>query len=123
MMLNQVVIVGRINDEPLMGKLQDGTSFCKIDLVVQRPYKNEEGVYLSDIIPVMLYSHLCDNVTKYCHKGDLTSIKGRIEIENNDIVLKAEKVTFLSSAGGHNNEDSDTDRSKNEEKLTEYNNQ
>ena len=108
MMLNQVVIVGRIKDKPLTGKLQDGTSFCQIDLVVQRPYKNEEGVYLDDIIPIMLYGYLCDNVAKYCDKGELTGIKARIEMEDNNIILKAEKITFLAPAKEHNNEDSNT---------------
>lgn len=44
---------------------------------------------------------MCDTVKKYCKKGDLLGIKGRIQTkqeENKNIIeIVAERVTFLSS--------------------------
>ena len=94
-MLNQVVLVGRITDEVK-------TEIIKI--AVPRPYKNSEGAYDTDFIPVVLIGGILDNAKEYCRKGDMIGVRGRIESKEDELVIIAEKVTFLSSNKGDNNE-------------------
>lgn len=95
-MLNQLVIVGRIVEEPK--EIENG---CIITLAVPRSYKNEDGEYDTDLIDCVLWKSMADNVREYCKKGDLVGVKGRIQTrfdEDKKITETiAEKVTFLSS--------------------------
>ena len=89
-MLNQVVIVGRLVEQPT------GDS---ITLVCPRSYKNEEGIYETDFITCRVWKGISDNVKDYLKKGDIVGIKGRVQVSDT-IEIIAEKVTFLSSKSG-----------------------
>jgi len=96
-MLNNVVIVGRINNDPA-GMCDDKQrKFTNIELIVPRAFKNEKGEFDSDKIPVTLYDGIAQSVTDYVHKGDLVGIKGRLQNTDGKLIVIAEKVTFLSS--------------------------
>ena len=104
-MLNQIVLVGRLIADVKKEKIEDKT-FAKINLAVNRNYKNSEGVYETDVIDVDLWNGVADGTAEYCKKGDLIGIKGRIETAYYEFedgtkitrpVIKAEKVTFLSA--------------------------
>lgn len=86
-MLNQVVLVGRIitieNNNVMIN--------------VPRNYKNEEGIYENDIFKINVIDNIFKNVKEYCMKGDLIGIRGRIESQENTIIIKAEKITFLNT--------------------------
>ena len=86
-MLNQVVVVGRINS---MGN-------GELVIAVPRSFKNENGEYDTDYIEARLSSAIDNNVSTYCEVGDLVGIKGRLESDANRMFVIAEKVTFLSS--------------------------
>ena len=90
-MLNQVVIVGKIKE---FVKINED---CQIKVLVQRPFKNEDGEYGSDLIPVMCHKTLADNVAQYCTEDDIIGVKGRIENIDGKIIVIADKITFLSS--------------------------
>lgn len=94
-MSNMFCLVGRIVDDPTLEK-DEKRSVIKI--AVSRSFKNEEGIYETDFIPVVMWNGIAENVIKYCRKGDLIGIKGRIErLSNEEITLVADKVSFLSS--------------------------
>ena len=95
-MLNQIVIVGRLNKDPEIIK-EDEKNMCNIELIVQRAYKNEKGEYETDKVPVTLYQGIADNTAEYCHKGDIIGVKGRIQVINDKLNIVAEKITFLAS--------------------------
>jgi single-strand DNA-binding protein len=100
-MLNQAVLVGRlVNGGEKVER--DGKSYTKITIATQRSYRNEDAIYETDFIDVILWGPIADNTLEYCKKGDLIGIKGRIQTEGNstgekDMQLVADKVTFLSS--------------------------
>lgn len=98
-MLNQIVLVGRITKTPEMIENQDGSKFAIINLAVPRTFKNENGEYETDFINCTLWTGIAENACKYCKKGDVVGIKGRIQNLNNTAQLQliAEKVSFLSS--------------------------
>lgn len=100
-MLNQVILVGRLVQDPEIKELENGIRTSYITLAVSRSYKNSDGIYETDFIPVRLYKGIAENTTEYCKKGDVIGVKGRIqtkqEKDKNIIEIVAEKVTFLSS--------------------------
>ena len=102
-MSNQVILIGRIVNEP---KIDSDTKNCEITIAINRAFKNEDGIYETDFIPVTLKGTIATNVVEYCKKGDLVGVKGRLQTntyENEDgekkriIEVIADKVTFLSS--------------------------
>lgn len=89
-MLNQIVLVGRLVNI-------ESDEETRITLATPRSFKNSEGEYETDYIPVNIYGGIAKNVEEYCTKGDLVGIKGRVQAKDNGVEIVAEKVTFLSS--------------------------
>lgn len=100
-MLNQVIIVGRLTQNPEIKELENEKKVCTITLAVSRAYKNADGIYETDFIKCVLWNVIAENMCEYCKKGDLVGVKGRLETKKNDeryeLQIIAEKVTFLSS--------------------------
>ena len=101
-MLNQIILVGRLVNDPTIEELESGKKVSNITLAVQRCYKNTEGMYDTDFIDCTLWTGIAENTCEYCKKGDVIGVKGRIQtrvIEDDKKVMEvvAEKVTFLSS--------------------------
>ena len=105
-MLNQVVLVGRLTEDPTLINTVNGKKVSSITLAVQRTFKNQDGIYEADFIRCTLWNAVAASTSEYCHKGDIVGIKGRIQTSNykdesgntiytTDVI--AEKVTFLSS--------------------------
>ena len=100
-MLNQVILVGRLVQDPEIKELENGSRLCYINLAVPRSWKNADGIYEADFIPCLLYKGIAEKTTEYCNKGDIVGVKGRIQTRKEDnkniTEVVAEKVTFLSS--------------------------
>ena len=88
-MLNQVAMVGKLVKEPKKEELL---------LLVPRNYKNEDGLYDEDIF--VINHKMTSIVEQNIHEGDLVGVKGKLETENNEIKIKAEKITFLKTKRG-----------------------
>lgn len=95
-MINSLMLIGRMTKD-VETKEKDGKEYAEIVIAVNRSFKNADGIYETDFIPVILWNGIANNVKKYCRKGDLMGIKGRIETREDKIVVIAEKVSFLSS--------------------------
>lgn len=92
-MLNQAILVGRVGS---FEELNEKTAL--MDLVITRSYKNEKTKeYDIDTVKVEINGNLKANTLEYVVKGDLVGIKGRLENQDNEIIVIAEKVTFLST--------------------------
>ena len=97
-MLNNIVLVGRLVNEPTIEEMEDGKKVTTIKLAVNRNFKNVDGIYETDFIPCILWNSVAATTTEYCHIGDVIGVKGRIQSnEDKSIVVVAERVTFLSS--------------------------
>lgn len=103
-MLNNVIIVGRLTDTPILERSENNKKICTIIIATPRSFKNDNGEYETDLIPVQLVGNLAETTNEYCMKGDLIGIKGRLaRLQYNDMQIIAEKVTFLSSNNNINN--------------------
>ena len=84
--MNTIVLVGRI------------TSFegNEVTMSVNRNYKNEDGIYMSDSIPVRLSANIGEKMKEFCKIGDVIGVKGRLE-NRGGVVVMADKVSFISA--------------------------
>lgn len=105
-MLNQVVLVGRLVRDPELLDTENNKKMSKITLAIPRSFKNIEGEYETDFINCILWDSIAKSTVKYCKKGEIIGVKGRIqsrvvedEKEKNKYYIDviAERVTFLSS--------------------------
>ena len=105
-MINQVIITGRIANDPEVIVGENNKKRTYITLAVPRAYKNMEGQYDTDFIRCTLWNGIAETTCEYCKKSDLVGVKGRIQTRNVEfedetkkqfVEVIAEKVTFLSS--------------------------
>lgn len=105
-MLNQVVLVGRLTDNPIVEETSNGKKYTAINIAVQRNFKNANGIYETDFIRCVLWNGMASNTKEYCQTGDIVGIKGRLQnrsFENDEKEVKyiteviAERITFLSN--------------------------
>ena len=95
-MMNKTVLVGRVVD--IISLERDGESTCvKLQVAVNRSYKNNEGEYETDIIPVVLFNDIAKNTMEYVKKGDLVGAGGRLECTNEGVHVRCDKITYLAS--------------------------
>lgn len=91
--MNFVTLVGRIAETPH----KENNNWVIAKLAIVRPFKNSEGMYDTDFIPVRLYNYIGTATLEYCRLGDIIGVKGRIESNNDKLIIIADKVTFLST--------------------------
>lgn len=77
-MLNKVVMVGRLAQEPELKKTPNGKSVVSTSLAVQRDYK-ENGEKKADFFPIVVWGKSADNFHSWLKKGQLISVSGRLQ--------------------------------------------
>ena len=104
--MNNVVIVGRLTEDPKVNEVNNGKSVTSVLLAVNRNFKNADGIYETDFIKCILWNNVAASTCEYCHVGDVVGIKGRLQSSKYDdqngvthyvTEVVAEKVTFLST--------------------------
>ncbi|MDT2044893.1 single-stranded DNA-binding protein [Priestia flexa] len=104
-MINEVVLVGRLTRAPELKYTSEGIPFSHITVAVNRNFRNQEGEVDADFVSITLWRKNAENMTKYCDKGSIIGVVGRVQtrtFENNlhqrayvtEII--AEYVRFLS---------------------------
>lgn len=105
-MVNNVVLVGRLTDNPTVSSIENGKQVTTINVAVTRNFKNSDGVYETDFIRCVLWNGIASNTSEYCKSGDVIGIKGRLQTSSYEdenqkkhyiTEVVAERVTFLSS--------------------------
>ncbi len=105
-MYNYIFLVGRLVRDVEVHKTSSEKSVSTITLAVNKPFKNTNGNYDVDFVPITLWDQICDITNEYCKKGDMVAIKGRVQmkkevlannVNSNQIEIIAERVIFISS--------------------------
>lgn len=97
-MLNQVILVGRLSHDLELKDTKENAKELDIVLAILRSFKNSDGVYETDFINCKVYGNMVDSTLEYCQKGDIIGLKGHLQIIDNNMLVVADKVTFLSSS-------------------------
>lgn len=103
-MINQVTLVGRLTRDPELKRIADGRAVTNVTLAVNRHYRNQQGEVEADFVQCSLWNKTAENTSRYCRKGSLIGITGKIQTrsyENNEgtrvyvTEVLAESVRFL----------------------------
>ena len=112
-MINNVTLTGRITKDLEKKETGKGTSVVNFSLAVDRRFKNSNGNREADFIGIQAWGMTADLLCKYCGKGSLIGVEGRIQTrnyENNQgqrvyvTEVVAENVTFLDSKKNNNDQ-------------------
>lgn len=97
-MLNQFILIGRISSDLEKKELKNNRKcVVKLKLSIPRSYKNNKGLYDTDVIECKLSGDMAKTCYNYYKKGDIVGVKGMLESKGNKINVIANKITFLSS--------------------------
>ena len=122
-MTNIVLLVGRVAREPETRSTNGGTDITTLSVVTDRParnkdgktYKDEKGFTVKDaeFHRVTCFNGTAKNVARFCTKGQMVSVKGRIHYSQWDDAqgnkrygceILADEVDFLSKGRDSANE-------------------
>ena len=95
-MLNQIILIGRLTDDPELNYTNSGTPVANFTLAVKRNSgdneensNNQQGV---DFIPVVAWERRAEVVAEYLSKGRLIAVSGRLKLEKNE----TEEFTYIN---------------------------
>ena len=77
--MNQVGLVGRITKDPTLRQLSERRNQTSFSIAINRPFKNSQGMVDADFIYCVANGKLAEHIVKYCGKGSLIGINGRIQ--------------------------------------------
>lgn len=80
--INKSIIIGRLTRDPELRHMQNGVAVTNFTVAVQRSFKNSQGEYEADFIPVVVWRAQAENCAKYLAKGRLVGVAGRIQTRN-----------------------------------------
>lgn len=120
--MNKVSLTGRMVADPELKQVgDDNVSLLRVTIAVRRNFKNSDGEYDADFIPVVFWRNNAEFVSNYGAKGRMIGVTGRLETrkyeddkytdEDGNAVLRymteviADDVEFLDKR--QDNDDSD----------------
>lgn len=93
-MINLVTVVGLLKEADL--------EKCIRYIEIEREYKNENGVFVHDKIPLMYWTRDAKNRLFSFKEDSIVIIKGRLEKEVDLIYILVEAITFLHANSNKN---------------------
>ena len=103
--MNRTILVGRLTADPELRTTPNGIATTRITVAVNR-LPNANGERVADFINVVVWRRQAENVAKFCTKGSLVGVEGRIQSRSYDsqdgtrryvTEVIADNITFLGS--------------------------
>ena len=82
-MINRVVMVGRMTRDPELRRTGSGNAVTSFTLALNRNYNSADGQQ-ADYIPCVVWNKVAENVERYCSKGSLVGVEGRLRSRSYD---------------------------------------
>lgn len=110
--INRVVLVGRLTKDPEMKYTQSGIAVTRFTLAVNRTFTNQQGEREADFINCVAWRKQAENVANFLKKGSLTGVDGRIQTSSFDgqdgkrvfmTEVVADSVQFLEPRNANQN--------------------
>lgn len=79
-MLNRALLVGRLTRDPELRRTGGGKAVTSFSLAVERNFKSDDQE--ADFINCVCWGKIAENTERYCSKGSLVSVDGRIQTRN-----------------------------------------
>jgi len=77
-MLNQVTIVGKITEDLKLKEARNGSLYAVAKLIVNKNFKNANGVYEKDLVDVSLWGSIAENTVKHAGAGSIINVFDRL---------------------------------------------
>lgn len=90
--MNQMALIGRIVREVELKSTGDGKCVLNNTLAVQKRFKSESGPQ-ADFIPFTVWGKTAELMHKYCQKGHLVGLTGRIQ--SRSYLNRANETVFV----------------------------
>lgn len=81
-MINRVVLVGRLTQDPVARKSQSGTTFVNFTIAVNRRFAGQNQEQQTDFINCVVFGKPAEFMEQYIKKGYLIGVEGRIQTRN-----------------------------------------
>ncbi len=96
--LNEVRLIGRLTRDPELRAIPSGTSITSLSLATSRKYKGQDGVLREDttFVDITCWGKTAELVAKYCKKGRLIFVGGRLKFETWEDKTTQQKRSKLS---------------------------
>jgi single-strand DNA-binding protein len=107
LVLNRIVLIGRLTQDPELRYTASGTGVCTFTLAVDRQRPNQMGERETDFINIVVWQKLGELCAQYLRKGRLAAVEGRLQVrtyENKEgqrvrvAEVVADNVRFLDRA-------------------------
>mgnify|MGYP004503838519 CR=1 FL=1 len=82
-MINRVVMVGRMTRDSELRRTGSGAAVTSFTLAVNRTFKTNDEQQ-ADYIPCVVWNKAAENVERYCSKGSLVGVEGRLRSRSYD---------------------------------------
>lgn len=79
-MLNRALLVGRLTRDPELRRTGSGKAVTSFNLAVERNFKSDDQE--ADFINCVCWGKIAENTERYCSKGSMISVDGRIQTRN-----------------------------------------
>ena len=80
-MLNHITLMGRLTRDVEVKQTNGGTAVCNFTMAVDRDIPNKStGERETDFIDCVAWGHTANFIGKYCVKGSLVAVDGRLQI-------------------------------------------
>lgn len=103
--MNKSFLIGRLTKKPELRYTESNNAICGFSIAIDRQYTSKDGQKETDFINIKVFGKQAENVSKYCDKGSLVAIDGRIQTGSYEkdgkkvyiFEVVADRVQFLSS--------------------------
>ena len=77
-MINRIILVGRLTRDPELRRTTTDVAVASFTLAVDDREKDANGERTTTFIDVTVWRDSADNVAKFCRKGSLVAVDGRL---------------------------------------------
>ena len=109
--MNKVILTGRLTRDPESRMTQSSMEISRFSLACQSDFVNREGQRETEFINCVAFNKLASTINRFCHKGSLISVTGRIRNSSYDAQdgskryttdVVVEQMEFLGAKSGSN---------------------
>lgn len=110
--MNKVILTGRFTRDPEVRATQNTTNISKFTLACDSGH-TKDGEKIIEFINCVAFNKLAETINKYCKKGSLVGVQGRIKNSSYDAQdgtkryitdVVVEQLEFLSSSKGNDSQ-------------------
>lgn len=77
--MNQIGLVGRLTKDPVLKQIAENRIQATFTIAVNRNFRNYRGDIDADFLFCTAWGKLAEHIVKYCGKGSLIGVNGRLQ--------------------------------------------